>query len=236
MNNYFSLCTLEQSDRQFINKWITEPITGGIAFINEVGISIIEDYKGHYPSLLSDACVLWMDEESNFAGVYIDGILKGKVFFLSHNDLILVPTYRNIKCFYDAVMLGRLGDLYTPQPAFMISSQSIYDYPSTLRDNAQIKADEEIVLHLLKSIENLKEQNDQIKVITHLIPSEILQLLDVFLKQGKYIDLILSIYVFYGYAENRDLLLQLGKDYKTSRKLIKKLGIIPNRFFGFDKW
>lgn len=177
-----------------------------------------------------------MDEESNFAGVYIDGILKGKVFFLFHNDLILVPTHRNIECFYNAVTLGGLGDLYTPQPAFMASSQSIYDYPSTLRNSTQIKADEEIVLHLLKSIENFEEQNDQIKVITHLIPSEILQLLDVFLKQGKFIDLILSIYVFYGYVENRELLLQIGKDYKTSRKLIKRLGIIPNRFLGFDRW
>lgn len=42
MDNYFSLCPLELSDRQFINKWITELITGGIAFINEVGISIIK--------------------------------------------------------------------------------------------------------------------------------------------------------------------------------------------------
>ena len=47
---------------------------------------------------------------------------------------------------------------------------------------------------------------------------------------------ILGIYKFYGYQEDTNVLLQIGKENKHYRKILKELGATPKKFLWIEKW
>ncbi|AJA70268.1 MULTISPECIES: hypothetical protein [unclassified Myroides] len=239
MDDYFSKGPLSIEDRWFIDDWGTIVGEKNIKIIDTEGQEIIKEYEVHYPRLLDEAYVVWMDEESNFAGVYVTGILKEKVFVLSHDDLTLTPTHRSIASFYEAVKNGELTDLFAPQTAFMNSMQRLYDYPSRVRTEIEIQEDKKCTLNLLKRLESsidVEEKNDILRLITQIISPDQLNLLEPYLEEPVNLNTILSIYVYYGYNENRELLFSIGKQHKNTRSILKKLGVIPRRFLGIERW
>ena len=47
---------------------------------------------------------------------------------------------------------------------------------------------------------------------------------------------ILGIYKFYGYKEDVNVLLQIGKENKHFRKILKELGATPQKILWIEKW
>lgn len=47
---------------------------------------------------------------------------------------------------------------------------------------------------------------------------------------------ILGIYKFYGYQEDTNVLLQIGKENKHYRKILKELGAAPKKILWMEKW
>lgn len=47
---------------------------------------------------------------------------------------------------------------------------------------------------------------------------------------------ILCAYKFYGYQEDPDILLRIGKENKQYRKLLKELGASPKKLLWIEKW
>ena len=47
---------------------------------------------------------------------------------------------------------------------------------------------------------------------------------------------ILGIYKFYGYQEDTNILLQIGKENKHFRKILKELGATPQKILWIEKW
>jgi hypothetical protein len=131
-------------------------------------------FKASFPNL----CILWCDGNSNYAGVYIAGLLYGKVAIISHEYPIDVPLFRNIQSFVDTVKSGKLALLTIPK--FADGYFPIRD----LTEQDEIR-DFEIAKHLLSDLPSIKNDdfyyNAAIKAM-YLMPKEYIHLLIPLLK------------------------------------------------------
>jgi hypothetical protein len=80
----------------------------------------------HFPP---EICFLWSDDNSNYAGVYVSGELKGKVCFLEHDSNTgLEPQFRSVRDFVEAML--NLADQYDDdEDIFIDISTLVTDYP-----------------------------------------------------------------------------------------------------------
>lgn len=59
----------------------------------------------------SSMCPFWTDDNSNFAGLYVAGLLDGKVCFIDHEEVDLSPAYASVQSFQDAMITASVQDL-----------------------------------------------------------------------------------------------------------------------------
>lgn len=48
--------------------------------------------------------LLWTDDNSNYAGIFTNSELRGKIFFLDHEEPADFPDFKNTKSFYTALL------------------------------------------------------------------------------------------------------------------------------------
>lgn len=59
----------------------------------------------------SSMCPFWTDDNSNFAGLYVVGLLNGKVCCIDHEEVDLSPAYASVQSFQDAATTASVQDL-----------------------------------------------------------------------------------------------------------------------------
>ena len=122
MKDYFKLLQIDTSvlttdEIRIVNDWYhnnkTEDCSISLRSLNTQ--EAYHAFSKENKELLSDFCILWEDEESNYAGICIKGIMRGKIVFISHDNQHPIPVFRNIGSFLKAVKSNRITDLYPPQ-------------------------------------------------------------------------------------------------------------------------
>lgn len=77
----------------------------------------------NFEGLTENTRFLWHERNDNYAGLYIDGPLAGKINFYNHEDEDPAPLFRSIESFYK----GTLNDLLADKPKGWIYIEG--DYP-----------------------------------------------------------------------------------------------------------
>jgi hypothetical protein len=101
--------------------------------------------RRNFPSLLdAGAGLFWTDDNSNYAGVFLAEPLRGRVFFLDHEEPIDAPRFRSVQSFCTS-MLAAAGSDWAGMPS---------DYPR-LANPADIERDEDraVAVALLRILE-----------------------------------------------------------------------------------
>lgn len=245
MEDYFKLLQIDTSvlttdEIQIVNDWHnnnkTENCSISLRFLNTQ--EAYHAFSKENKELLSDFCILWEDEESNFAGICINGIMRGKIVFFSHENLHPIPVFRNIGSFLKAVRSNRITDLYPPQVEYLASTNNPFDYPSINRTPLELKQDSLVANMLWNKATTEKDNAMTDKILSFIqiaIPQQIPKLKQ-YIFDNKLMGYILGIYKFYGYQEDTNVLLQIGKENKYYRKILKELGATPPKKLWIEKW
>lgn len=245
MEDYFKLLQIDTSvlttdEIQIVNDWYNNYKT------EDCGISLrsLNTQEAYYAfskgnkEFLSDFCILWEDEESNYAGICINGIMRGKIVFLSHDNLHPIPVFRNIGSFLKAVKSNRITALYPPQVEYLSSSNNPFDYPSINRTSLELEQDSSVADMLWNKAATEKDDamiDKMLSFIQIAIPQQIPKLKQ-YIFDNTLMGYILGIYKFYGYQEDTNVLLQIGKENKHYRKILKELGAVPKKILWIEKW
>ena len=245
MKDYFKLLQIDTSvlttdEIRIVNDWYNNNKTEDCS-ISLRSLHTQEAYHAfskENKELLSDFCILWEDEESNYAGICIKGIMRGKIVFISHDNQHPIPVFRNIGSFLKAVKSNRITDLYPPQVEYLSATNNPFDYPSINRASLELEQDSSIADMLWNKAATEKD-DAMIDTILSFIQIATLQQIPK-LKQYIFDDTlmgdILGIYKFYGYKEDANVLLQIGKENKHFRKILKELGATPQKILWIEKW
>jgi hypothetical protein len=146
--------------------------------------------------LIPDVCLLWKDGQSNYAGVYYKGDLRGKIMFLSHDEPNYSPLFRSITSFLASVKNGTISDLYVPQ-------YGVCDYPAKTLSDAEREENYALAQKYLNSLQGVDDElGIQIAMKAwYLMPVEHLDLLIPLMKSGNmYIEQdIPCIFSFHNY-------------------------------------
>lgn len=246
MNDYFKSLQIDSSaltaeEIQMINDW-DQKHKHGERSISLRSAETQEEFNAFYAenkSLLKNICILWEDEESNYAGICTDGIMRGKIMFVCHEFLLYpIPVFRNIETFLKAVDSQRISDLFPPQLEFLSPENNPFDYPSIHRSSEELNQDILIAENLWKEAISAKDDN-RVNLLFSFIqiasPNQI-SCLQKYLSDAELLYYILCAYKFYGYQEDSDILLRIGKENKQYRKLLKELGASPKKLLWIEKW
>jgi len=168
-----------------------------------------EEMMGYMKEYYPDSCVLWGDGNSNWACVYYQGSLRGKVAFLSHEEGGMYPLFRNMSSFVDRVIQNNKDGVLT---CFLHPSLNEvpynYDYPNKNPTELEKSQNLKIVEALQAQLPSLLEESDEahhqaVMSICQLIPPENLDLLIPFINCGNmYVEQdIPYIFAFHNYRE-----------------------------------
>lgn len=246
MSEYFKLLQIDSSaltaeEIQLVNDW-DQKHKRGESSISLRSAETQEEFNAFYAenkSLLQNICILWEDDESNYAGICIDGIMRGKIMFVSHEFLLYpIPVYRSIETFLKAVDNQKISDLFPPQLEFLSPENNPFDYPSRHRSSEELNQDIFIADNLWKEAISAKDDykvNLLFSFIQIASPNQI-SYLQKYLSDRELLYFVLCAYKFYGYQEDSDILLRIGKENKQYRKLLKELGASPKKLLWIEKW
>jgi hypothetical protein len=81
----------------------------------------------------------WTDDNSNYAGVYLDGPLVGWVTVLNHEEPELTPAFRSVESFMSHMLANTLGN--PKERAFDDIPSLRREYPKIAPDGAQAEQD-----------------------------------------------------------------------------------------------
>lgn len=245
MEDYFKLLQIDTSvlttdEIQIVNDWYNNYKTEDCG-ISLRSLNTQEAYRAfskENKELLSDFCILWEDEESNYAGICINGTMRGKIVFLSHDDLHPIPVFRNIGNFLKAVRSNRITDLYPPQIEYLSTDNNPFDYPSINRTSLELGQDSSVADMLWNKAATEKDDAMIGAILSYIqiaVPQQISKLKQ-YIFNDTLMGYILGIYKFYGYKEDTNVLLQIGKENKHYRKILKELGAAPKKILWIEKW
>ena len=225
---------------QIVNDWYNNHKTEdcGISLRSPNTQEAYNDFSYGNKELLNDFCILWEDEESNYAGICINGIIRGKIVFFSHDNLHPIPVFRNIGSFFKAVKSNRITDLYAPQVEYLSPTNNPFDYPSANRTSLELEQDSSIANMLWSEAVTEKDNAMTDRILSFIqiaVPQQIPKLKQ-YLFDSELMAYILGIYKFYGYQEDINVLLQIGKENKQYRKILKELGATPKKILWIEKW
>ena len=189
---------------------------------------------------IPDVCLLWYDNQSNYAGMYYRGNLRGKVMFLCHAEPNYAPLFKNISSFLANVKNGVIYDLHVP-------NLGVCDYPCDYPAKVLTEEEKEQNLSLAKEyLAGIKGVDDDVDVqmalkAWYLMPAKYLDLLIPLMKSGNmYIEQdIPYIFAFHNYrdaipalreaSENGSIyikdsakraLAEIRKQYETSKRIL----------------
>jgi hypothetical protein len=131
------------------------------------------DEISYYKEFLPDVCFLWYDGQSNYAGMYYLGPLRGKVMFLCHDEPNHAPQFRNISSFLERVKSGDIKELSVPELGNS-------DYPADDLSANEKKQNLELAKHFLDSLPDMEDDDQQYQAALkamYLMPAEHLDLL-----------------------------------------------------------
>lgn len=245
MKDYFKLLQIDTSvlttdEMQIVNDWYNNHTTEdcSISLRSPNTQEAYHAFSYGNKELLNDFCILWEDEESNYAGICINGIMRGKIVFFSHDNLHPIPVFRNIGSFFKAVKSNRITDLYPPQVEYLSPIDNPFDYPSANRTSLELEQDNSIANMLWSEALTEKDNAMTDRILSFIqiaVPQQIPKLKQ-YLFDSKLMAYILGIYKFYGYQEDINVLLQIGKENKQYRKILKELGATPKKILWIEKW
>lgn len=245
MEDYFKLMQIDTSvlttdEIRIVNDWYNNYKTEdcGISLRSLNTQEAYHAFSKENKELLRDFCILWEDEESNYAGICINGIMRGKIVFLSHGNLHPIPVFRNIGSFLKAVKSNRITDLYPPQVEYLSATNNPFDYPSINRTSLELEQDNSVADMLWNKAATEKDDTMIDKILSFIQIATLQQIpkLKQYIFDNTLMSYILSIYKFYGYQEDTNILLQIGKENKHFRKILKELGATPQKILWIEKW
>lgn len=245
MEDYFKLLQIDTSvlttdEIQIVNDWYNNYKTEdcGISLRSLNTQEAYHAFSKENKELLRDFCILWEDEESNYAGICINEIMRGKIVFLSHDNLHPIPVFRNIGNFLKAVKSNRITDLYPPQVEYLSTTNNPFDYPSINRTSLELEQDSSVADMLWNKAATEKDDAMIGAILSYIqiaVPQQIPKLKQ-YIFDNTLMSYILGIYKFYGYQEDTNVLLQIGKENKHFRKILKELGATPQKILWIEKW
>ena len=128
--------------------------------------------------------------------------------------------------------------MFPPQLEFLSPENNPFDYPSIHRSSEELNQDILIAENLWKEAISAKDDN-RVNLLFSFIqiasPNQI-SCLQKYLSDAELLYYILCAYKFYGYQEDPDILLRIGKENKQYRKLLKELGASPKKLLWIEKW
>jgi hypothetical protein len=99
---------------------------------------------GYNLSAVGTVILFWTDDNSNYLGVYMDGLLRGWLVCLDHEEPMLTPAFRSLGSF--------MTSLLASAPGIAFEDGAAYDLPGVPRqipaiqdDPKQMAADRELV-------------------------------------------------------------------------------------------
>ncbi|WP_310604575.1 hypothetical protein, partial [Anaerosporobacter sp.] len=147
--------------------------------IYPVSKSEFEEMQSWSEEFLPEICLLWTNRNSNYAGVYISGLLKGKVCIVDHEEEMYAPLFRSINSFITTIVSHKLDDLYNQD----MLKVDWADYPSVNSSQAEKDSDLHIVKTIIEQI-NKDSERDYYRsgmIVCYLMPNTHLDLLKPFL-------------------------------------------------------
>jgi hypothetical protein len=135
---------------------------------------IMRAFRRNFPGLL-DPCagLFWTDDNSNYAGVFLDAPLYGRVFFLNHDEPDDTPRFRSVESFCQSMLAAAQQD----QSWVDMTT----DYPR-LTDPADVEGDEDRALAIayLRDMATLRWEDDAYSIFAYralnLLPPRDLEL------------------------------------------------------------
>jgi len=130
--------------------------------------SLAEQAETYKPHPLPDARYFFVDDGGNWAGVYVEGPLKGKVVLLDHDEPSSAPRFFGLAAFLsELVVAGRdHGDFTMLTTSYPLSSESSVD----LIDDARPLAHE--YLERSRRATTLEGVLDSAEAALHLLPPD----------------------------------------------------------------
>ncbi len=125
----------------------------GFYRLNEDELGSLLDYFSDFP-VYTDLVPILTDGQSNYWCLYIDGVLKGKICYLSHDEVSLEPRFKSLSSF---IKLINANPSYSDVSDIPLSS---YDYPSREMDDI----DREVILQLKNIFDNESEEDNRQQV------------------------------------------------------------------------
>ncbi len=245
MTDYFKSLQIDSSalttkEIQMVNNW-NQKHKAEEPNISLRSVETQEEYNAFYAeckTLLKNICILWEDGESNYAGICTNGTMRGKIMFISHEFLCPIPVFRSIETFQKAVECNKISDLYPPQLEFLSPENNPFDYPSNHKTLEEQEQDMSIADKLWKDVLVAKgyDKTNLLFSFIQVASPDQLSRLKQYLFDNDFTYYILSAYKFYGHQEDSDVLLQLGRENKQYRRLLKELGASPKRILWMEKW
>ncbi len=80
----------------------------------------------------------WTDDNSNYAGIFVDTELSGRVFILDHDDCPAIPAFRSVRSYYEQLLIVRKSD----QDWYELTR----DYPSLNADDVTFESEADTAL------------------------------------------------------------------------------------------
>ena len=191
---------------------ISETLDNNIKPVSKDELALMKDYCNEF--LPENICLLWTNENSNYAGVYTDGLFKGMVFIVDHEETMYTPVWRSIRSFINKVINGEVEELENPY----FYTQKWMNYPSLNKTNEENSADFEIVEKLFDKLKTAKEEQyiNEAFCICNMIPKDKLELLKPLLVEDNMFvqEAVCNVYGFYNYIEAKPWIRNV---YETGR-------------------
>jgi hypothetical protein len=110
----------------------------------------------------------WTDDESNYAGVYMSGVLAGKVCLYDHEGTDFAPRFRSVTTFYDG-LLKLIDSIEDPEEHLPAWYEIPSDYP-LLKDAPETDADDlQLALEFAKQFEVIADRSYETRRIRHTL-------------------------------------------------------------------
>ena len=88
---------------------------------------------------------LWTDDNSNYVGIYTDGVLSGWLVKLNHEEPCLAPAYRSVENFVSRALATAPGQALGESAALDVGSIPT-DVPAVVDDPVHVETDRQLAL------------------------------------------------------------------------------------------
>lgn len=188
-NNYFQSLgfdkeLLPKEDIKAINNFNYKN-RNGIYNIYSITKEELEDVNLNYNKVFPvDVAILWSDGKGNYAGVFTEGLLKGRVCLIDKEKPLFVPVYKSIDSFLQRIYNCKITDLKNKP----IINSDITDYPTRSLISKNALEDLMIAKVMLSNLDYSDVNNSEFireaETICYLTPSNNYTILEPLLEKA----------------------------------------------------